>query len=157
MQKIHPCLWFDGQAEQAAKFYTSIFRNSRIGRILRTGDAGPGPKGSVLTIEFELDGETFMGLNGGPEFSFTPAISIVVNCDTQTEVDGYWDKLLPGGKPQQCGWLTDRFGVSWQIVPKVLPEMLMDQDAARAARVMNAMMNMIKLDIATLQQAYDGA
>lgn len=156
MQKIVPCLWFDGKAEEAMKFYTSIFKNCKVRDIMYYGDAGPGEKGSVLTVTFELDGQEFIGLNGGPHYTFTPAISLFVKCETQEEVDTYWNKLLEGGQPVQCGWLTDKFGVSWQIVPTVLGDMLRDKDAAKSQRVMQAMLKMIKLDIATLKQAYEG-
>ena len=155
MQKITPFLWFDGKAEEAMNFYTSIFKNSKPGTILRYGDAGPGPKGSVMTASFELEGQTFTAINGGPQFTFTPAISFVVHCQTQDEVDLYWDKLLAGGQAQQCGWLTDKFGVTWQVVPDALLEMLQDADAAKANRVMQAMMKMVKLDIATLKSVYE--
>ena len=155
MQKITPFLWFDGKAEEAMNLYTSIFKNSRLLDVMRYGDAGPGPKGSVMSATFELDGQQFIALNGGAMFSFTPAISLFVSCETQAEVDAYWTKLLEGGQPQQCGWLTDKFGLSWQIVPAVLGPMLQDKDAARSTRVMQAMMKMVKLDIALLQQAYE--
>ena len=155
MQKISTCLWFNGQAEAAMDFYVSIFKNAKKTDVLRWGDVGPGPKGSVLTCSFELDGREFVALNGGPEFKFTPAISLVVNCETQAEVDHYWDKLLDGGKPMECGWLTDKFGISWQVTPTMLPRLLMDKDTAKANRVMAAMMKMVKLDIATLRQAAD--
>jgi predicted 3-demethylubiquinone-9 3-methyltransferase (glyoxalase superfamily) len=155
MKKITTCLWFDGKAEEAVNFYTSIFKNSKTGDVARYGDAGPGPKGSVMTATFEIEGREFIALNGGPEFHFTPAISFVVHCKTQDDVDEYWEKLLRGGSPQQCGWLTDRFGVSWQIVPTILPEMLQDEDAAKANRVMQAMLKMVKLDIEALKQAYE--
>jgi len=155
MQKISTCLWFDGQAEEAMNFYVSIFKNAKKTDVLRWGDVGPGPKGSVLTCSFELDGREFMALNGGPQFKFTPAISLGVNCETQAEVDHYWDKLLDGGKPMECGWLTDKFGISWQVTPTMLPRLLMDKDTPKANRVMAAMMKMVKLDIATLQQAAD--
>jgi predicted 3-demethylubiquinone-9 3-methyltransferase (glyoxalase superfamily) len=154
-QRITPCLWFDGQAEEAANFYVSIFRNSKITAISRYGDAGPGPKGSVMVVGFELDGQAFTGLNGGPMFKFNEAISMVVNCETQEEVDHYWDRLLEGGEPSQCGWLKDRFGLSWQIVPTALVDMVQDKDAARSQRVMAAMLDMRKLDIAGLKQAYE--
>jgi len=153
--KITPCLWFDRQAEEAAQFYTSVFKNSRIVKTVRYGEGAPLPAGTVLTIAFELDGQEFTALNGGPHFKFSPAVSFVVHCRTQQEVDEYWDKLCDGGKPNQCGWLDDKFGVSWQIVPTVLPEMMADKDAARAQRVTQAMMKMVKLDIAQLEQAYD--
>ncbi|MGC1304422.1 MAG: VOC family protein [Caulobacteraceae bacterium] len=160
MSKISPCLWFDGEAETAANAYVSIFRDcgqdAAIGDVMRWGDAGPGPKGSVLTVDFTLAGQTFIALNGGPQFSFTPAMSLSVECANQVEVDRFWDRLSEGGELVQCGWLRDRFGVSWQVVPTMLPNMLRDKDTARVARVMQAMMQMIKLDIATLQAAYDG-
>ena len=155
MQKIASCLWFDGKAEEAMNFYTSIFKNSKVGDVMRYGEAGPGKKGSVLTATLEIEGQEFIALNGGPMFQFTPAISFFVKCETQEEVDHYWNKLLEGGAPQQCGWLTDQFGVSWQIVPTVLGEMLKDKDAAKANRVMQAMLKMVKLDIRTLKQAYE--
>ena len=153
MQKITPFLWFDSQAEEAANYYVSVFRNSRIRRTARYGDAGPGPKGSVMTVEFELDGNEFVALNGGPHYTITPAVSFVVNCKDQADVDYYWDKLTAGGMPVQCGWLTDKFGVSWQVVPTRLNELLVDPDKARAQRVMAAMMKMVKLDVPTLEQA----
>jgi len=156
MQKITPFLWFDNQAEEAVKFYTSIFKNSRIGKIAPYGDAGPGPKGSVMTVEFQLEGQEFVALNGGPHFKFTEAISFVVNCETQAEVDKYWKKLSAGGKAVQCGWLKDRFGLSWQIVPTVLGELLSDKDAAKSQRVMKAMLKMVKFDIKKLKEAYAG-
>jgi predicted 3-demethylubiquinone-9 3-methyltransferase (glyoxalase superfamily) len=156
MQKITTFLWFDGQAEEAANFYTSIFKNSKIGRMLRHGDVGPGPKGSVLTVEFQLEGQQFVALNGGPQYQFTPAISLFVNCETQDEVDDLWAKLTAGGKEVQCGWLTDKFGVSWQIVPTILLNLLADKDAAKSQRVMQAMMKMVKFDIAGLQKAAKG-
>jgi len=151
--KITPFLWFDNQAEEAVKFYTSIFKNSKVGKMARYGEGGPAPKGTVMTAEFELDGLTFTALNGGPHFKFTEAVSFVVSCADQKEVDYYWDKLIAGGAPSQCGWLKDKFGLSWQIVPSVLPELLSGKDAAKAGRVMQAMMKMIKLDIQTLEQA----
>ncbi|MES1161818.1 MAG: VOC family protein, partial [Rhizobacter sp.] len=144
-----------GQAEEAAKFYVSIFPNSKVIDTLRWGDVGPGPKGSVLTCEFELDGRHYIALNGGPQYQLTPAISLVVNCETQAEVDRYWDHFLQGGQEQACGWITDKFGVSWQVTPTLLPKLLKDPDSAKANRVMAAMMTMIKLDIAALQQAAD--
>jgi predicted 3-demethylubiquinone-9 3-methyltransferase (glyoxalase superfamily) len=157
MQKITPFLWFDGRAEQAANFYTSVFKNANITEIVRYGEAGPGPKGAVMMATFDLDGNTFIALNGGPEFQFSPATSFFILCDSQNEVDHFWEKLSEGGKPIQCGWLTDKFGVTWQVVPRILMEMLRDKDAARSQRVMKAMMQMIKLEIAPLKQAYDGA
>jgi predicted 3-demethylubiquinone-9 3-methyltransferase (glyoxalase superfamily) len=156
MQKITPCFWCDSNAEELARFYTSIFKSSKIESITYyPSDAGPGQKGKVLTVTFELEGRTYTALNGGPMFKFTPAISLFVNCETQEEVDTLWDKLIAGGgAPQQCGWLTDKFGVSWQIVPRALGEMLSDKDTKRAARVMAAMMKMVKLDVAGLKAAY---
>jgi predicted 3-demethylubiquinone-9 3-methyltransferase (glyoxalase superfamily) len=154
-QRITPCLWFDGQAEEAASFYVSVFENSRITAVSRYGDAGPGPKGSVMTIGFELDGQAFTGLNGGPLYKFNEAISLMVNCETQAEVDGYWEKLSASGQEVQCGWLKDKFGVSWQIVPTALFELIQDEDAAKSQRVMAALMQMTKLDIAKLKQAAD--
>ena len=156
MQKISPFLWFDGKAEEAAKFYISIFPNSKIGDILRNGPDGPGPQGSVLTVAFELDGQKFTALNGGPHYKFSPATSFVVNCETQDEVDYYWEKLSAGGKTMQCGWLDDKYGVTWQVVPNILVKMLQDKDAEKARRVMQTMMQMVKLHIKPLQQAYDG-
>ena len=151
---ITPFLWFDTQAEEAATFYTSIFKNAKIGTVTRYSDGGPGPKGTVMTVQFELDGQEFIALNGGPHFTFTEAISFVVHCETQEEVDYYWEKLsADGGTPVQCGWLKDKFGLSWQIVPTVLPQLLATADAATAQRVTQAMLHMIKLDIGTLQQA----
>ena len=156
MQKITPFLWFDNQAEEAVKFYTSIFKNSRIGKIAPYGDAGPGPKGSVMTVEFQLEGQEFVALNGGPHFKFTEAISFVVNCKTQAEVDKFWKKLSAGGKEVQCGWLKDKYGLSWQIVPTILSELLSGKDAAKSQRVMQAMLKMVKLDIGKLKQAAKG-
>ncbi len=151
--KITPFLWFDSQAEEAAKFYTSIFKNSKIETIARYGDEGPGPKGTVMTVGFEIEGQAFAALNGGPNFKFSEAISFVVNCETQEEIDYYWDQLLAGGAAQQCGWLKDKYGVSWQIVPTMLPALLTDKDPAKSKRVMQAMMQMIKLDVGKLKQA----
>lgn len=156
MQKITPFLWFDDNAEEAMTFYTSIFRNSKVGRVSRYGDAGPRPKGSVMTAEFELNGQAFVALNGGPQFKFTEAVSFVVHCEDQAEVDEFWNKLSAGGRTSQCGWLKDKFGLSWQIVPTILPKLLSDADAAKSQRVMRAMLQMTKLDIATLKRAYDG-
>jgi predicted 3-demethylubiquinone-9 3-methyltransferase (glyoxalase superfamily) len=153
-QRITTFLWYDTEAEEAAKLYTSIFKNSKIGKITRYGDAGPGPKGSVMTISFELDGLEFTALNGGPQFKFTEAISLVVNCESQQEVDEYWSKLSAGGEEGPCGWLKDKFGLSWQIVPTVLPEMLSDPDPRKSNRVVEALMQMKKLDIARLEKAY---
>ena len=158
MQKITTFLWFDGRAEEAMNFYTSVFKNSKIGSISRYGDSGPGPKGSVLVATFEIEGQRFAALNGGPHYKFTPAISFMVDCRTQAEVDELWAKLaVDGGQPVQCGWITDKFGVSWQIIPTILSEMLQDKDPARANRVMSAMLEMVKIDIAALEQAYRGA
>lgn len=161
-QRIAPCLWFDDQAEQAAKFYTSIFRNSKLGTITRYGEAGREihgrPAGAVMTVAFELDGQAFTALNGGPVFKFNEAISLQVFCETQQEVDHYWEKLSAGGdkNAQQCGWLKDEYGVSWQVVPVALIEMLGDPDAAKSQRAMAAMLQMKKIDIAALQRAYGG-
>lgn len=155
MQKIRPFLWFDGKAEEAANFYTAIFPNAKIGSVMRYGDAGPGPNGSVMSVTFELDGQEFIALNGGPDFTFTPAVSFFVTCETQDEVDMFWDRLCEGGQPNRCGWLTDKYGLTWQIVPTALLEMLQDKDAARATSVMRVMMQMVKLDIAALRRAYD--
>lgn len=155
MQKITPCLWFDGRAEEAANHYVSIFKNSRIVRIARYGDTGPGPAGSVLTVQFQLEGQDFIALNGGPMFKFTEAISLSVDCRTQGDVDALWRKLSAGGSEGRCAWLKDKFGVSWQIVPTVLVEMLQDKDPAKSARVMAAMLQMSKIDIAQLQRSYD--
>jgi len=155
MQKIGPCLWFDGKAEEAMNFYTSIFKNSKVGNVTRYGEAGPGEHGSVMTATFEIEGQEFVALNGGPMFKFSPAISFIVYCKTQEEVDDFWAKLLEGGAPQQCGWLTDKFGVSWQIVPTILPEILQDKDTEKTKRVMQAMLKMVKLDIKVLKQAYE--
>jgi predicted 3-demethylubiquinone-9 3-methyltransferase (glyoxalase superfamily) len=153
MKKITPFLWYDTQAEEAAKFYVSIFPKSRILKMARYGDAGPGPKGSVMTVEFELAGQRLIALNGGPVFKFTEAISLSVDCKDQKEVDRYWNKLLQGGKESQCGWLKDRYGLSWQIVPTVLVQLLTSPDEKKAKRVMEAMLKMKKLDIATLKAA----
>jgi predicted 3-demethylubiquinone-9 3-methyltransferase (glyoxalase superfamily) len=153
MQKITPFLWFDGQAEEAANFYTSVFKNSRIVSVARNGDAGPGPKGSVMSVTFQLEGQEFMALNAGPQFFFTPAISFFVNCETQAEVDDLWEKLSVGGKKERCGWLKDRFGLSWQIIPAALGELLGNKDPEKSKRAMQAMLQMDKIDIAKLQQA----
>lgn len=161
MQKITPCLWFDNNAEEAAKFYTSIFKNSKIGKISRYGEEGyeihGKPAGTVMTIEFKLNGQVFTALNGGPVFKFNEAISFQVSCKSQKKVDYYWEKLSKGGdkKAQQCGWLKDKYGVSWQIVPTVLGEMLQDKDAKKTERVMKALLQMRKLDIKKLKQAYE--
>jgi predicted 3-demethylubiquinone-9 3-methyltransferase (glyoxalase superfamily) len=155
MQKITPFLWFDNQAEEAANFYCSIFKNSRIKDVARYGEAGPGPKGSVMTVSFELDGQEFVALNGGPEFKFTEAISFVVNCKTQDEADEYWTKLSAGGREDMCGWLKDQYGLSWQIVPTALSELMSDPDPVKANRVMQAMLQMRKIDMAALKRAYE--
>jgi predicted 3-demethylubiquinone-9 3-methyltransferase (glyoxalase superfamily) len=155
MQKITPCLWFDNNAEEAVNHYLSIFKNSKINKILRCGDAGPGPKGSILTIAFQLEGQDFIALNGGPIFKFNEAISLSVDCKSQIEVDDLWEKLSDGGQKSQCGWLKDKFGLSWQVVPSALVEMLQDPDPEKSKRVMAAMMQMGKIDIAVLKQAYD--
>src|SRR5213082_1361259 len=153
MQQITPFLWFNDQAEEAMSFYTSIFKDSKVGSITRYGDAGPGPKGTVMSATFQLNGQDFMALNGGPHYTFTPAISFFVSCETQAEVDELWEKLSEGGTKLQCGWLTDKFGLTWQIIPSVLIEMLSDKDAAKAQRVMQAMLQMDKIDISALEQA----
>ena len=155
MPKISPFLWFDTQAEEAANFYTSIFKSSKIVKISRYGEGAPQPKGSVMTVAFTLDGQEFTALNGGPLFKFTEAISFIVNCKTQEEVDHYWAKLLAGGKESRCGWLKDKYGLSWQIIPTVLGEMLSDPNPQKAKRVMEAMLAMKKIDIAGLKKAYD--
>jgi predicted 3-demethylubiquinone-9 3-methyltransferase (glyoxalase superfamily) len=155
MQKIVPFLWFDNQAEEAMYFYTSIFKNSKIISITRFGEAGPGAKGTVMTATFQLEGQEFTALNGGPQFTFSEAISFFVNCETQDEVDELWEKLSDGGEIQQCGWLKDKYGVSWQIVPTVLIEMLQDEDAEKARRVTQAMLQMKKIDIGALRLAYE--
>ncbi len=155
MPKITPFLWFDDKAEEAMNFYTSIFKNSKIGRVTRYGAAGPGPKGSVMSATFELAGQEFMALNGGPQFTFSPAISFFVNCDTQEEVDYLWEKLSEGGKKERCGWLKDKFGLSWQIIPSALGQMLGDQDPDKSKRVMQAMLQMDKIDIQGLKRAYE--
>lgn len=155
MQEITPFLWFDREAEEAARFYVSIFRNSRILSLSRYGDAAPGPKGAVMVVRFELAGQQFMALNGGPQFKFTEAVSFLINCETQTEIDELWERLSAGGEKGRCGWLKDKFGLSWQIVPTVLGQMLQDGDPAKSQRVMQALLQMDKLDIGRLQQAYD--
>ena len=160
MSRFTTCLWFDDQAEDAAKFYTAVFKNSKIKAIARYGDSGARaaqrPKGSVMTVVFELDGQEYMGLNGGPMFRFSEAISIVVNCKSQEEIDEYWDKLSAGGEKSVCGWLKDKYGLSWQIVPTALGEMMKDKDAAKVERVMAALLQMTKLDIQELKDAFNG-
>jgi predicted 3-demethylubiquinone-9 3-methyltransferase (glyoxalase superfamily) len=153
MQKITPCLWFDDQAEEAANFYTSIFKNSRILDVSRYGEAGPRPAGMVMTVSFELDGQEFVALNGGPEFTFDEAISFQVDCETQAEVDDFWSRLSEGGEEGPCGWLKDRFGLSWQIVPRRLIELINDPDREKSQRAMSAMLGMKKIDIAAVEQA----
>ena len=160
LQKITPCLWFDNEAEEAARFYVSLFRDARIGEISRYGKEGfeihGRPEGSVMVVAFEIEGQSFTALNGGPHFQFSPAISFQVPCDTQEEIDYYWEKLSAGGQIQQCGWVTDRFGVSWQIFPAGLPDMMRDPDKIKAARAMRAMLGMKKFDLAKLHAAYLG-
>ena len=155
MQKIVPFLWFDGKAEEAASYYVSIFPNSKVLNVSRHGDAGPGPKGTAMGVTFQLDGQEFYALNGGPQFKFTEAISLFVNCKTQQEVDTLWEKLTQGGQKSQCGWLKDKYGLSWQIIPTALGQMLGDKDPQKSKRVMEAMLKMNKIDIETLKQAYD--
>lgn len=157
MPKITPFLWFDTEAEAAATFYVSIFPNSRIGKTARYSEAGPGPAGSAMTIEFELDGQPFIGLNGGPVYKFSPAVSFTIDCTDQAEVDHYWNAFKTGGQEVQCGWITDRFGLSWQVVPEALPRLLSDPDPAKAKRVAEAMFKMVKLDVAKLEAAAAGA
>jgi len=155
MQKIVPFLWFDGKAEEAANFYVSVFKNSKVVRVTRYGEAGPGPKGSVMSVTFQLEGQDFYALNGGPQFSFTPAISLFVNCETQAEVDALWEKLSAGGSKDRCGWLQDKYGLSWQIIPTALGRMLSDKDPKKSASAMKAMLQMDKIDIKKLQEAFD--
>ena len=153
MQKITPFLWFDDKAEEAMNFYISIFKNSTIGSVTRYGEGGPVPKGTVMTAKFQLDGQEFMALNGGPHFKFTEAISLYVNCESQEEVDELWEKLSAGGEKGRCGWLKDKYGLSWQIIPTALGELLQDKDAAKSKRVMMAMMQMDKIEVDTLKRA----
>ena len=153
MQKITPFLWFNDKAEEAMNFYLSIFKNSKKVSISRYGDAGPGPKGSVMVAKFQIEGQEFIALNGGPEFRFTPAVSFVVNCKSQDEVDEFWEKLSAGGEKSQCGWLTDKYGLSWQVTPTILGELMDDKDPEKSNRVMKAMLQMTKLDIAALKRA----
>lgn len=157
MQKITPFLWFDDKAEEAVNFYTSLFKNSKIVSITRYGDEVPGMKGKVLTAVFELDGVEFMALDGGPQFPFTEAVSMYVHCETQEEVDMLWDKLVEGGSESQCGWLKDKYGLSWQIIPDMLGELLQDEDPIKAGRVMQAMLQMKKIDTKKLQEAYNAS
>ncbi len=157
IQRITPFLWFDRQAEEAANFYVSVFPNSKVVKVVRYGAAGPGPAGSAMSVEFQIEGQSFVAFNGGPHFKFTEAISFVVHCRTQAEVDAYWEKLSAGGEPSRCGWLKDRFGLSWQVVPTVLPELLSDPDPETATRVTKAMLAMKKLDIRALEQAREGS
>ena len=157
MSSITPCLWFDHNAEEAVTFWLDIFDDAEVTDVMRYGDAGPGPKGSVLSMNFQLMGQPFMALNGGPMFQFSPATSFFIACDTQQQLDHYWARLSEGGRPQQCGWLQDKFGVSWQVVPTLLGTLLQDSDKHRANRVMQAMLQMVKLDSAALQRAYDQA
>jgi predicted 3-demethylubiquinone-9 3-methyltransferase (glyoxalase superfamily) len=154
-QKITPFLWFDNKAEEAVNFYVSIFKNSKVLSVRRYGEAGPGPKGTVMTASFQLEGQEFVALNGGPHFKFTEAISLVVNCQSQAEIDYFWEKLSEGGQKSQCGWLKDKFGLSWQVVPTVLVELVQDKDREKSQRVMKAMLQMKKLDIEGLKQAYE--
>ena len=156
MQRITPFLWFDGKAEEAMNFYISIFKNSKVGRVTRYGEGGPEPKGTVMSATFQLEGQEFMALNGGPQFRFTPAISFFVNCETQQEVDELWEKLSEGGQKERCGWLKDKYGLSWQIIPSALGRMLGDKDPEKSKRVMEAMLQMDKIDIKGLQKAYEG-
>ncbi len=156
-QKITPFLWFDNNAEEAMNFYVATFKNSKILNVTRYGDAGPGPKGTVMAATFQLEGQEFYALNGGPQYKFTPAISLFVNCETQQEVDALWNKLLDGGREDQCGWLTDKFGLSWQIIPTILGKLLGDKDPRKSSSVMRAMLQMRKIDVKKLQQAYDQA
>jgi predicted 3-demethylubiquinone-9 3-methyltransferase (glyoxalase superfamily) len=156
MQKITPFLWFDGKAEEAMNFYVSIFKNSKVLSVARYGEAGPGPKGSVMTATFQIEGQEFYALNGGPMFTFSPAISFFVSCETQQEIDELWEKLSAGGEKQRCGWLKDKYGVSWQIVPSILGKLLNDKDAEKAKKAMNAMLQMDKLDIEGLKKAHAG-
>jgi len=157
MQKITPFLWYDNQAEEAANFYTSIFKNSKITNIARYGDAGPGPKGSVMIVTFQLEGQNFTALNGGPTFKFTPAISLYVDCETQEEVDQLWDKLSEGGRKDRCGWLQDKYGLSWQIIPRALQQLMSDPDPKKSSSVMQAMLQMDKIDVRKLQEAHHRA
>jgi predicted 3-demethylubiquinone-9 3-methyltransferase (glyoxalase superfamily) len=153
VSKIKPFLWFESQAEDAARFYASIFKDSKVGAIARYPEGSPGPAGSVMTVEFQIEGQPFIALNGGPQFKFTEAVSFVIECETQKEIDYYWDRLLEGGKPQQCGWLKDRYGLSWQVVPAQMDKIFFGKDKAKAQRAMQAMLKMVKLDIKALETA----
>ncbi len=155
MQKITPYLWFDDNAEEAVNFYVSVFKNAKIGSVMRYGDAGPGPKGQVMTMTFELEGLEFVALNGGPQYKFTEAISLFVNCATQAEVDELWEKLSAGGEQGPCGWLKDKYGLSWQIIPQALMDLMQDKNPEKARRVTEAMLKMSKIDIAALRRAYE--
>lgn len=155
MHKITPFLWYDNNAEEAIDFYISVFKNAKKGKVARYGDAGPGPKGSVITASFEIEGQEFVALNGGPQFKFNEAVSFVIDCKTQQEVDHYWEKLSEGGEKSRCGWLKDRFGLWWQVVPSLLSELLADKDTRKSGNVMQAMMQMDKLDMQKLREAYD--
>jgi predicted 3-demethylubiquinone-9 3-methyltransferase (glyoxalase superfamily) len=155
MQKITPFLWFDGKAEEATNFYVSIFKNSKVVSVRRFGEAGPGPKGAVMSTIFQIEGQEFYSLNGGPHFTFTPAVSLFVSCETQQEVDTLWEKLSEGGEKSRCGWLKDKYGLSWQIIPKILGQLLEDKDPKKSASVMKAMMQMDKIDMAGLKRAYE--
>lgn len=155
--KITPFLWFDGNAEEAVSFYVSLFDNAKIGHVSRYGEGAPGEAGTVMTVEFELDGQDFVALNGGPHYTFTPAVSFSIDCKNQTEVDHFWNRLSEGGRTDQCGWLQDRYGLSWQVVPTILPELLGADDEKKAQAVMQAMLEMTKLDVKALQDAYDRA
>lgn len=157
MQKITPFLWFDNQAEEAVNFYVSLFKNSKINTTKRYGDAGPGPKGSVMIVSFQLEGQAFIALNGGPSFKFTPALSLYVDCETQEEVDQLWEKLSAGGRKDRCGWLQDKYGLSWQIIPRALQQLMGDPDPKKSASVMQAMLQMDKIDIETLKRAHEKA
>ena len=156
MQKIKPFLWFDNNAEEAMNFYVSIFKNAKVLSVSRYGEAGPGPKGTVMTAEFQLDGQEFIALNGGPRFKFTEAISLVVNCESQEEVDHFWEKLSEGGEKSRCGWLKDKFGLSWQVVPTILAELMSDPDPEKSKRVMQAMLQMDKIEVEPLKRAHRG-
>jgi predicted 3-demethylubiquinone-9 3-methyltransferase (glyoxalase superfamily) len=156
MSRITPFLWFDNNAEEAVQFYTSIFKNSKVLETARYGEGGPGPKGSIMTMKFKLNGQEFIALNGGPHFKFNESISFVVDCETQEEVDDYWEKLTAGGKEIQCGWLKDKYGLSWQIVPMILGQLMSDKDPKKSKRVVQAMLKMVKIDIEGLKRAYQG-